>query len=78
MTRHERLADTNQQLIDGIQFAFPKRSAALEKSGKYAKVFALKQAVAKLPKIKAYLESERRFPYGDGIFRHYPELDGED
>lgn len=66
------------QLIDGLQFAFPKRMAALEKSGKYKGVFALKDTVAEVPQIKAYLESDRRLPYSSGVFRHYPELDGEE
>ena len=25
----------------------------------------------------SYLKSDRRLPYTDGIFRHYPELDAE-
>ena len=29
------------------------------------------------PRIKAYLQSERRIPFNEeGIFRRYPELDG--
>ena len=36
----------------------------------------LRDAVADLPGIRAYLKSARRLPFNtDGIFRHYPELD---
>jgi glutathione S-transferase len=36
----------------------------------------LRDRVAALPRIAAYLESERRLPFNeDGIFRRYPELD---
>lgn len=61
------------QLIDGLRFAFPKRMATL--AGQYPKVRRLYERVAALPELKDYLSSERRLPYGDGIFRHYPELD---
>jgi glutathione S-transferase len=34
-------------------------------------------AVAALPRIRAYVDSPRRIPFNQmGIFRHYPELDG--
>lgn len=62
------------QLVDGLRFAFPKRMAALE--GDWPKLMALHARVAKLPELRDYLGSDRRQPYGDGIFRHYPELDG--
>jgi hypothetical protein len=35
------------------------------------------ERVRNVPRVKAYLESDRRQPYGMGIFRHYPELDDE-
>jgi glutathione S-transferase len=36
----------------------------------------LHDLVAQLPRIAAYLASERRIPFNEeGIFRHYPELD---
>ena len=28
-------------------------------------------------RVAAYLASDRRMPYGSGIWRHYPELDEE-
>jgi glutathione S-transferase len=38
---------------------------------------ALHDRVAHRPRIKAYLQSERRIPFNQmGIFRHYRELDG--
>lgn len=64
--------------IDGLQFAFPRRMGALEKSGKYDKVFALKVRVSGEGGIKEYLESGRRRKFSNGLFRHYPELDAED
>jgi glutathione S-transferase len=37
----------------------------------------LRDRVALRPRIAAYLASERRIPFSEqGIFRHYPELDG--
>jgi len=50
----------------------------LKESGDYDKVFELYDAVKERPKIKSYLESERRQKYGMGIYRHYPELEEED
>lgn len=38
-------------------------------------VFDLYDAVAERPNIKAYMESDRRLQYSDGIYRHYPELE---
>jgi glutathione S-transferase len=36
----------------------------------------VRDRVAKRPRIKAYLASDRRLAFNaDGIFRHYPELD---
>jgi len=56
---------------------FPKAMAKLEKEGGYEKVLALHKAVADRPRIKAYLESERRQQYSMGIYRYYEELDIE-
>ncbi|KAL8403378.1 hypothetical protein RB594_008579 [Gaeumannomyces avenae] len=61
--------------LDGVHFAFPKAVAKARESGKYGRVFALYDAVRERPNIKAYLASERRQKYSDGIFRYYPELD---
>jgi len=63
------------QLIEGLSYAFPQRMAAV--AGDYPKLFALRDAVAALPELQDYLASDRRLPFNEeGIFRHYPELDG--
>jgi glutathione S-transferase len=63
------------QVVDGLRYAFPQASRKVLK--KAPRVVALHDAVALLPRVKAYLESERRLPFNEqGIFRHYPELDG--
>lgn len=63
------------QCIDGTQHQFTKAVTALREAGKYKDVFALYDAVKARPKIAAYLKSERRIPYGNGVWRHYDELD---
>lgn len=62
-------------IVEGIRYAFPKAAARYVKS--YRKVFKLADAIAKRPNIAAYIKSTRRQPFNtNGIFRHYPELDG--
>jgi glutathione S-transferase len=62
------------QMLEGLRHAFPKAMARLERS--YPKLVALHDRVAAVPRIKAYLASDRRIPFNeDGIFRRYPELD---
>jgi glutathione S-transferase len=61
------------QLVEGLRFAFPRRMADAER--RWPRVAALHRAVAALPELQAYLASDRRLPFGDGIFRHYAELD---
>jgi glutathione S-transferase len=40
-------------------------------------VLAVHERVAQQRRVAAYLKSERRIAFNeDGIFRHYPELDG--
>lgn len=70
-------ADTSLfQVVEGLRYMFPRRMAALEP--RYPGLVALRDRVAALPGIAAYLASERRVPFNEnGIFRHYPELDGE-
>ncbi|KAH6976073.1 putative glutathione S-transferase family protein [Ilyonectria sp. MPI-CAGE-AT-0026] len=65
------------QCLDGTKYAFPKSMEKLQKSGKYDGVFNLYEVVKELPKISEYLASDRRSPYGDGIWRYYPELEEE-
>ena len=44
----------------------------------YPRFAALHDRVAARPRIAAYLASDRRIPFNEqGIFRHYPELDGD-
>lgn len=52
---------------------FPK--AVGRELEKHALLKALYGRVKGRPRIKAYLESERRQKYSMGIFRRYPELD---
>lgn len=65
------------QCVDGLKFMFRKAMSKAEREGKYAKVFALHQAVAERPRIKEYLASSRRQKYSNGIYRYYEELDIE-
>ena len=63
------------QLIEGLRYAFPKRMAALEDD--WPKLTGLRDRVAALPELKAYLASDRRQAFStEGVFRRYPELDG--
>ena len=63
------------QIVEGLSYAAPKAMARA--TSRYPKLFALRDRVASRPRIAAYLASERRIPFNQqGIFRHYPELDG--
>lgn len=63
------------QVMAGLQYAFPR--ALKTQAPRYRRLRALAARVAERPRIAAYLESPRRIPFNeDGIFRHYPELDG--
>lgn len=59
--------------VDGLKYAFPKATGRLLRSRPL--VSSLYSMVGKRPKIAAYMKSDRRQPFGDGIFRNYPELD---
>lgn len=64
------------QAIEGLRYMFPRRMAAL--AGRWPRLERLRDAVAALPAVAAYLASDRRVAFNtDGIFRHYPELDGD-
>lgn len=64
------------QLLSGLDYMFPRRMQAL--SPALPLLRALQERVAKRPNIAAYLASERRLAFNtNGIFRHYPELDGD-
>jgi len=63
------------QLIAGLRYAFPKAMRRLEPD--CPGLIALYERVAARPNIARYLNSKRRLAFNeDGIFRHYPELDG--
>lgn len=65
------------QVVKGLQYAFPLAMRAM--APKLEATLALVDRVEHQPRIAAYLKSERRIPFNeDGIFRRYPELDGED
>lgn len=60
------------QMIEGLRYAFPRTMKTLS----YKNLAALRDRVARRPRIAAYLDSERRIAFNSqGIFRHYPELD---
>jgi glutathione S-transferase len=62
------------QIVAGLRYAFPRAAAAALR--KTPKLLALVDNVGALPRVAAYLASERRIAFNvDGIFRHYPELD---
>ncbi len=64
------------QVIEGLRYMFPRRMAAL--AGRWPRLERLRDAVTALPAVAAYLASDRRVAFNtDGIFRHYPELDGD-
>jgi len=62
------------QLLVGLEYAFPR--AFSQRARAIPGLRALRDAVARRPRIAAYLASPRRLPFNEeGIFRHYPELD---
>jgi glutathione S-transferase len=64
------------QAVRGLQYAVPQAMAAL--SPRIGRVLALADRIAARPNIARYLASPRRIAFNtDGIFRHYPELDGD-
>jgi glutathione S-transferase len=63
------------QIVEGLRYAFPKTMARLEPG--VPRLVELRDRVGGRPNLAAYLASERRQPFNrQGIFRHYPELDG--
>ncbi|NDW04149.1 glutathione S-transferase [Jiella pacifica] len=64
------------QTVEGLRYAFPRRMRSLSES--IPLVEALCKRVASSERIAIYLASDRRLAFNeDGIFRNYPELDGE-
>jgi glutathione S-transferase len=63
------------QIVEGLRYAFPKRMKRFER--RVPLLIALHDGVARRPRIKAYLSSERRIPFSQwGIYRYFKELDG--
>jgi glutathione S-transferase len=63
------------QLVDGLSYALPKATRRVLDEA--PRVAALHAAIPQHRRLAAYLGSERRIPFNEeGIFRHYPELDG--
>jgi len=64
------------QLLEGLAYAFPKRMATL--AADIPLIAGVRERVRALPQLADYLHGERRLPFNeDGLFRHYPELDGD-
>jgi glutathione S-transferase len=62
------------QLVEGLRYAFPKTADGV--LARTPRVSELHDRVAALPRVAAYLRSERRIAFNEqGIFRCYPELD---
>jgi glutathione S-transferase len=63
------------QIVAGLRYAFPRMMTRLEPE--IPRLAELHTRIAQRPAITTYLGSERRLPFNEnGIFRHYPELDG--
>lgn len=63
------------QIVEGLTYAFPRAMAA--RKHELPRLHALRERIAARPRLAAYLASPRRLPFSEqGIFRHYPELDG--
>ena len=63
------------QVVEGLSYAFPRAMARIQDD--IPRLLALRDRVAQRPRLLRYLTSPRRLPFNEqGIFRHYPELDG--
>jgi glutathione S-transferase len=63
------------QVVDGLLYALPKATRRVLRKTPLAA--ALHAGVPRQRRVAAYLASERRLAFNEqGIFRHYPELDG--
>lgn len=63
------------QVVSGLRYAFPRAMAG--HADRIPRIVAVHDLVATRPRIARYLASPARIPFNeDGIFRHYPELDG--
>jgi glutathione S-transferase len=63
------------QVLTGLEYAFPRTMKRVLR--RHRRLTALRHAVEQRPRIASYLQSDRRIPFNEeGIFRHYPELEG--
>lgn len=63
------------QLIAGLRYALPNTMRRIERA--VPRVVDVHDRVAERTNIKSYLASPRRIAFNtNGVFRHYPELDG--
>lgn len=60
------------QVLDGLQFAFPREMEV--RSKEFPELLGTFYEGIK-EELKEYLESSRRLKYSQGVFRYYPELD---
>lgn len=73
--RHSYVDLSLFQLVRGLEYAYPK--AMRRQARRIPRLHALADRVEQRPNIAAYLGSPRRVAFNtQGIFRHYPELDG--
>ncbi|KAK8199182.1 glutathione S-transferase protein-like protein [Phyllosticta capitalensis] len=65
------------QVLDGLLYAFPNELAA--RKSDYPHIFDTFYPGIKNDEgaVSAYVKSDRRLPYSDGLYRRYPELDRE-
>lgn len=62
------------QIVEGLRYALPRATAAA--MAETPRLLGLAERVRTLPRVAAYLASDRRIPFNEqGIFRRYPELD---
>ena len=62
------------QLVEGLSYAFPR--AMKSQARRIPRLAALRDGIARRPRLARYLASDRRLPFNEtGIFRRYPELD---
>ena len=62
-------------VLEGLDFAYPKNLKKI--AGDIPNLLALQKTIRERPNIAAYMQSDRRKPFSNGIFRHYAELDVE-
>ncbi|WP_017462615.1 glutathione S-transferase [Dyella ginsengisoli] len=73
--RHSHVDLSLFQLVRGLEYAYPK--AMRRQARRMPRLRALADRIEQRPNIAAYIASPRRIAFNtQGIFRHYPELDG--